>query len=101
MQEQGYVLLDEGYVRSLKITRGFLEDLRTHNVFALYRPGTARLMMIHGTADKTAPLADARRFAALSGAAIIEVEGADHRFLIPGGMDRVIDAAVGFFISEQ
>lgn len=97
METQGYVVLDDGYVRPLKITRGFLADLETHDVFRLYHPGAAEFAMIHGTADETAPIEDARRFAKLSGAALTEVEGADHRFLIPGGMDRVVRAAVRFF----
>ncbi|MDD2497782.1 MAG: hypothetical protein PHY90_06590 [Desulfitobacteriaceae bacterium] len=53
--------------------------------------------MIHGTADETASIDDARRFARQSGAELIEVKDADHRFLIPGGMEQVIDAAVRFF----
>lgn len=97
LEVQGYVVLDGDYARPLKITRGFLEDLSAYDVFRLYRPGTARLEMIHGTADETAPLADARRFANHAGAELLEVEGADHRFLIPGGMERVADAALRFF----
>ncbi len=98
LDRQGFVILD-GYVRPLKITRGFLDDLETHNVFELYRPGDAQLAMIHGTADETAPIEDARRFAKLAGAALTEVEGADHRFLIPGGTERVVSTAIRFFTS--
>lgn len=97
MEARGYVLLDQEYTRPLKITREFLDDLDAFDVFRLYRPGSARLEMIHGTADETAPLEDARRFAGFSGARLLEVEGADHRFLIPGGMERVTEAALRFF----
>jgi len=99
LDKQGFVMLDDGYVRPLKITRGFLEDLDAYDVFKLYHPGATKLAMIHGTADETAPLEDARRFAKLSGAMLTEVEGADHRFLIPGGMERVVHTAIQFFTS--
>lgn len=97
LDQNGFVMMDEGYNRPLKLTRGFYDDLAACDVFRLYRPGTAELMMIHGTEDETASIGDARRFAKKSGAAFIQVEGADHRFLIPGGMNRVVDAAVRFF----
>jgi len=97
LDAQGFVILDEGYVRPLKLTREFLADLNAHDVFKRCRPGMAELAMVHGAADETAPVGDARRFAKLSGAVLTEIEGADHRFLIPGGMERVLNAAVGFF----
>jgi len=100
LETQGYIVLDGGYVRPLTMTRGFINDLETHDVFALYRPGTAELAMIHGTADETAPIGDARRFAHMAGAHLTEVEGADHRFLIPGGMERVVQTAVDFFTAR-
>ena len=100
MEEQGYIILDEDYFRPLIITQEFNNDLETHDVFKLCRFGMAELAMIHGTADEIAPIEDARRFAKEAGAKLIEVEGADHRFLIPGGMERVIDAAVGFFTTQ-
>jgi pimeloyl-ACP methyl ester carboxylesterase/predicted GNAT family N-acyltransferase len=101
LDRQGFFMLDEGYVRPLKITRAFLEDLGEYDVFRLYRPGMNRLAMIHGTADDTVPIADVRRFAARVGAPLIEIEGADHRFLIPGGMERVLKEAVRFFDPED
>lgn len=63
----------------------------------LFRPGAAELAIIHDTADKTAALEDARRFAGLADIKLIEIEGTDQRFLPSGGMEHLIDAAVGFF----
>ncbi|MPM39260.1 hypothetical protein SDC9_85893 [bioreactor metagenome] len=98
LNRDGFVLLEDGYARPLKVTRAFLKDLDAHDVFRLYCPGTAQLAMIHGTADMTAPLEEACRFADLAGASLIRVEGADHRFLTPPGADRLVaDAAVAFF----
>lgn len=100
LETQGYVIVDYDYVRPLKFTKEFYDDLMTHDVFKLCRPDMAELAMIHGDADETAPIADARRFAKLYGARLTEVKGADHRFLIPGGIDQVIDTAVRFFTAK-
>lgn len=97
LDEQGFFVLKTGYDRPLKITRGFYDDLAAYDVFRLWKRGIAALRMIHGTADETASIRDARRFAEQFGARLIEVEGADHRFQIPGGMERVVRAAVDFF----
>lgn len=53
--------------------------------------------MIHGDADEIVSVVDARRFAKQFGARLSEVKGADHRFMIPGGMEQVINSAVQFF----
>lgn len=101
LDARGYVMLDQGYARPLKITSSFLAGLDTYDVFRLYRPGMAELEMIHGTRDEMAPLKDARRFARMSGALLTEVDGADHGFQIPGGMDLVVETAVRFFTAAS
>jgi uncharacterized protein len=100
LDAQGYVILDFDYVHPLKIMREFYDDLAAHDVFKLCRPDMAELAMIHGDADETAPVADARRFAKQFGARLTEVNGADHRIMIPGGMELVIEAALQFFIAK-
>lgn len=97
MRTQGYIMLDAGYARPLKITPGFLDDLAAYDAFALWRPGLAELAMIHGDADTVAPLADAARFAALAGAPLYVVPGAGHSFDSPGGMEQVLERAAAFF----
>lgn len=100
LDEQGYISMDFDYIRPLKITREFYDDLEAHDVFKLCWPDMAELAMIHGDADETASVVDARRFAKQFGARLTEVKGADHRIMIPGGMEQVIDAAVQFFIAK-
>jgi pimeloyl-ACP methyl ester carboxylesterase len=97
LEAQGYTIMDYGYVRPLKVMREFYGDLELHNVFNLCWPDMAELAMIHGDADKTASVVDVRRFAKLFGARLTEIKGADHCFMIPGGIEQVIDAAVQFF----
>ena len=97
LNEQGYIIIDFTNIRRLKITREFYNDLGVHDVFKLSWPDMAEIAMIHGDADEIASVVDARRFAKQFGAKLIEVKGADHRIMIPGGMEQVIDAAVKFF----
>ncbi|KGK92008.1 hypothetical protein DP73_00085 [Desulfosporosinus sp. HMP52] len=97
LREQGYIMLDVDYIRPLKITREFYADLDANNVFQLYQRGQAELAMIHGDADETASVVDARRFAKQFGARLTEVKGADHRIRTPDGLNQVIKTAVQFF----
>lgn len=100
LSKHGYIIVDFDYVRPLKITLEFYDDLEGHDVFKLCRSDMARLAMIHGDADETASVEDARRFAKQFGARLTEVKGADHRIAIPGGMDQVINCAVQFFTTK-
>jgi len=97
LDEQGYIIMDFNYMRPLKITRKFYDDLEAHDLFKLCWLDMAELAMIHGDADEIVSVADARRFAKQFGARLTEVKGADHRFMIRGGMELVIDEAVQFF----
>lgn len=99
LSTQGYILLDKNYFRPLKITKHFCDELESHDLFELYKPSNTELIMIHGDADNTASITDARRFAKQFGINLKEVKGADHQFLIPGGMDQVVDMAIDFFIT--
>ena len=100
IDRQGYIIMDYGFIRPLKITREFYNDLQTHDLFKLCRPDMAELAMIHGDADEIAPITEVRRFAKQFGVKLTEVNGADHRFTIPGGMEQVITAAVEFFTAN-
>ncbi|MGI6119372.1 MAG: alpha/beta hydrolase [Desulfosporosinus sp.] len=100
LDSQGYIILDYDYVRPLKIIREFYDDLEAYDVFKLCRKDMAELEMIHGDADEVAPVADVRRFAKQFGARLTEVKDGDHRLMIPGGMEQVIDVAVKFFLNQ-
>jgi pimeloyl-ACP methyl ester carboxylesterase len=49
---------------------------------AICRAVTCPMVLVHGTEDSCQPIARARRLAELTGAPLVEVEGADH--MIPG-----------------
>ena len=64
--------------------REFYNDLEAHDVFKLCWSDMTEIAMIHGDADETASVVDARRFEKQFGAKLTEVKGADHRIMIPG-----------------
>lgn len=96
MDEKGYLVIDEDYVRPLKIVKGFCEDLEMIDLYKGFESKGTKLLMIHGTDDETAPYEDSKAFAQLYGIDLISVEGADHRFTPEGAMDIVREEAVRF-----
>ncbi len=63
MERDGFLILGEDYgcARPLKLTQAFLDDLDSHDVFRLWSREKAELHMIHGEADRTIPILQARR----------------------------------------
>ncbi|MFA5635509.1 MAG: alpha/beta hydrolase [Anaerovoracaceae bacterium] len=104
LKEQGYFIMDLDYVRPLKVTREFCHDLASNDVFSLYKQGIIKsrtqIAMIHGEADETASVKDARCFASQSGADLLIVEGGSHRLMEPGQTDLVMKTAMDFFIAS-
>ncbi len=97
LEAQGWCWVRGDYQRPFKVTPGFRRDLQTHDAFSLCRPDMAELLMIHGDADETAPLADAQAFAQRFKARLLVVAGANHRFEGPGQTGQVVAAAKAFF----
>lgn len=94
---EDYFVPDYDYARPMKITRGMLEGLRCGDVFSQYPCPGIKLKMIHGSADSTAPVADARRFAQLAGAQLVEIADGEHRLMEEGQLEQVIEQALQFF----
>lgn len=97
LEEKGYVMLDQDYLRPLKLTQAFFDDLDAHDVFQLYRTGLAELAMVHGSEDETASPEAARRFAKEFGARLVMIPGGDHRLSHPGMPEEVLRLAAAFF----
>lgn len=97
LDRQGYFVPDYDYVREMRITRDFLADLATHDVFARYQPGMARLRMVHGGRDDVAPTEDAVRFAREKGAELLVLPQGEHPLMGPGELEEVLAQAVDFF----
>ena len=99
LARQGFLMLDQGYVRPLKLTPAFLADLDAHDLFQLYRSGEERVCMIHGDEDQTASPEAARRFAQTFGARLIQVPGGDHSLSGPGMPQLVVREALEFYLA--
>lgn len=97
LAEQGYLMADEDYLRPLKLTQEFFDELDANDVFQRYRAGTAELAMVHGTGDDTASPEAARRFAAQAEAQITMIRGGDHQLSLPGMPQQVVELAASFF----
>lgn len=97
LKKYGYVLLDYGNERPLKVTWAFIEDLWSHDLFESFHAGGAELKMIHGCSDETILYERAKAFAEKFNIDIISLAGGDHRLSLPGMPERVLEEAVGFF----
>lgn len=84
----------DSYDPPIMISPAFIRSLLAHDPFRECRPRMADILLIHGTADEIAPVTEARRFSREFGYPILEIEGADHRFLGEGQMDHLIDVAL-------
>ena len=85
-----------GFERKLRLSWGFYEDLRRHDVLSLPLLHPARV--IHGDADEVVDHADIRAWCARNPNADLAVlPGADHRFKGPGELDRVVWQARDWF----
>lgn len=97
LDRQGYFVPDYDYVREMRITPAFLQDLAEYSVFERYPAGGAELCMIHGAQDSVAPLEDARAFARKVGARLVELPQGEHPLMGPGELEKVLETAVEFF----
>ncbi len=90
----GRDLLLTAYEPPLLLTQAFLDSLNANDPFRECRPRMADILLIHGTADEVAPVEEARRFSHEFNYPLLEMAGADHRFLGEGQMDHLIDVAL-------
>ena len=84
----------DSYDPPILISPAFIRSMLAHDPFRECRPRMADILLIHGTADEVAPVEEARRFSHEFNYPLLEMAGADHRFLGEGQMDRLIDAAL-------
>ncbi|MBR5517174.1 MAG: alpha/beta fold hydrolase [Firmicutes bacterium] len=98
MAQQGHLIINYG--TPLKLTSKFVEDLKAHDLFELYKPGEAEVMMIHGACDETIEYEKAVSFAEKFDITIITVEGGDHRLSQDGMPEAVIMMAMDFYMNK-
>lgn len=98
MAQQGHLIINYG--TPLKLTNKFVEDLKEHDLFELYKPGSAKIMMIHGAQDETIDYEKAVEFAEKFDITLITVEGGDHRLSQDGMPEAVVMTAIDFYLNN-
>jgi len=90
----------------LPVGREYFEDAPRHDILGAAARMTQPLLLVHGTADESVPVAEARLLAAAAGprATLLEIEGAGHTFgaVHPFAgptphLEQAIDAVIAFF----
>lgn len=97
MARQGYFVPDYDYVREMRVTPAFLEDLAEYDVFRRYKAGTASLFMVHGAKDSVAPPEAAVRFAETFGAQLRMLPNGEHNLMGKGELEQVLAYAAEVF----
>lgn len=105
MGESGMALLEKGcavefgYERKLSVGRGFLEELREHDVC---RSHARPMLVIHGDRDDVVTPADIAAFMELNPLSrLVQINGADHRFKGEGQIETVVDEARRCFLDPR
>lgn len=98
MAQQGHLIINYG--TPLKLTQKFVEDLKEHDLFELYKPGASNVMMIHGSEDETIDYEKAIDFAEKFDITLITVEGGDHRLSSDGMPEAVVMTAMDFYLND-
>jgi pimeloyl-ACP methyl ester carboxylesterase len=101
LKKYGYCTLDDGYARPLHITQGFLDDLKRHDLFKIYRTGDVDVRMIHGDSDETVSVLAALRFASQFDIPITVVGGGDHRLSSKEAVRKVLDESAMFYLGNE
>jgi len=100
LEKTGELIVNEdGYIRPLKLTQGFFDDLKCHDVFSLWQAGMAELMMVHGDTDDVVPFSDVQSFSEMFNVPLVVIPGGDHQLSTPGAPARVLNLAAEFFKS--
>ena len=82
----------------LLLGRGFVEDIKTLDIYELASPYRGEVLIIHGDKDESVPLSASHRYMEIYGesAELHVIEGADHTFNKFEWETTVIDRTVGF-----
>ena len=75
----------------IEITKDFLNELKTNNLFELYKNEELNyITIIHGTADDVVPINDSINFSKKHNCTLYKIKGADHRYKKEGELEKVI-----------
>lgn len=91
-----------GFERKIPVTPEFLEEIRRADVSGQdYLDWAERILVLHGTADDTVPMAGVQTFCDNQLIDFLPVAGADHRFRKPEHMEFAIQNTLRFFMTPD
>ncbi|MBR2742947.1 MAG: alpha/beta hydrolase [Clostridia bacterium] len=98
LNEQGWVVLDKGPLRPLKMMKQLYDEFREYRPLQLLKKGQGDFVMIHGAMDKNVPLEWVSEFSETLDIPLIIIEDTDHFMFKPKtAIPRVVDEAVKFY----
>ena len=104
LEEKGYFEQGFGLGKPVRVTRGFIEDLAAHDLFALFDPdvlGPHKIAMAHGAVDAVIDPEMAARFAERFHITETVFPGEGHSLSDhPETPDRVVDLAIRLYQEE-
>ena len=104
LEEKGYFEQGFGLGKPVRVTRGFIEDLAAHDLFALFDPdvlGPHKIAMAHGAEDPVIDPEMAARFAERFHITETVFPGEGHSLSDhPETPDRVVDLAIRLYQEE-
>ena len=94
-KNRGYTIL--GYEKEIKVSYKYYEELKSNKLFEIYNKNE-ELLIIQGTEDDMAPIADSIRFIEEKNTKgkIEKIIGADHRMKKEGELEKAINIAVEY-----
>jgi pimeloyl-ACP methyl ester carboxylesterase len=91
----------EGYSEEIGHTYAIVLDSLFHNTYEAARRITAKVRIVHGTADTSVPIRHARDLLrVLQNGSIFEIEGADHWYAEGDEWERMANDVVNFMANE-
>lgn len=96
LSTQGYII-SNNYPSPMKLSTGLYQDMEANNIYEIYKPGYAKIHMIHGDEDEIVPLEMIKEFAKKFGAELTTIQGANHYFDDPKKLSLVLKIAEEFY----
>ena len=82
-----------GYERLLKVTQKCVDEIKSIDVFNLYRNNiyNADIVIIHGDIDDVVPIEDSIDFCKENSFNLYTINNCDHRYKKDGQIDKVVE----------
>lgn len=87
-----------GYDRPMELTVSFYESLLRNDAFNAPVPDPERVLILQGDRDDVVLPEDTASYAEKNGLRAVWFRGSDHRYQIPGDLEKIISATREFLL---